>query len=335
MRKDLLAALNSPFFVASPDGIVIVDGRGTIVAANPQIALILGYGSHELAGRPVEDMIPASLRDSHHSHRDSYTSDPRPRSMGTGLRLKARHKDGNEVPVDIALSPIEAGGELLTIASVRDATARLEAEDAISEFEEWRAISDDRQRIARDLHDTVIQDIFAAGMGLQALQRQMPEDGTKAQLGASIGHLDSVITRLRGVIFNLTHSDEAEPFDAAARRVVTEALNGSGLNLDFKVSSPNPLPARTQEHILATLQEAISNAVRHAQATKVKVVITADDALASLCVSDDGIGMPDAAATRAGFGLTNMMNRAQVLGGSCDITPNAGGGTMVEWKVPL
>lgn len=332
---DLEAALSSPFFNASPDGIVVVDATGTIVAANPQIAEIFGYADDELKGEPVESLIPTPLRQDHHSHRDTYTADPRPRSMAAGLRLKALHKNGDEVPVDIALSPITAAGEIYTIASVRDATARLEAEIAISEFEEWRAISDDRQRIARDLHDTVIQDIFAAGMGLQALQRQMPDDRTTEQMGASISHLDSVITRLRGVIFNLTHGDESEPFEAAARRVVHESLNGSGLDLDFKVTATTPLPARTQEHILATLQEAISNAVRHASATKVDVVIAVDDSLVSLCVADDGVGMPDAAATRAGFGLTNMMNRAQVLGGSCDITPTPGGGTMVEWKVPL
>ena len=100
--------------------------------------------------------------------------------------------------------------------------------------------------------------------------------------------------------------------------------------------NPNaPLPARTQEHVLATLQEALSNAVRHANATRVEIVIEADEGVCRLSVADDGIGMPDAAATRPGFGLTNMMNRAQVLGGSCDITPRSGGGTVVEWKVPL
>lgn len=333
---ELEAALTSPFFEASPDGIVVVDGAGTIVAANEQASSLLGYEAVELVGRPVEDLVPEELAEDHQSHRNEYLAAPRSRSMGAGLRLFAVHKDGQRIPVDIALSPINVGGRDYTIAAVRDATARLEAEIAIAQADEWRAIIDDRQRIARDLHDTVIQDIFAAGMGLQALQRNMTEDTMKKQLGDSVGHLDSVITRLRKVIFNLTRADESESLETAAERVVAEAINGSKVNVAVTVKAGgSPLPARTQEHVLATLQEALSNVLRHASATKLTVLIDASDGMCRLCVTDNGIGMPDAAATRPGFGLTNMMNRAQVLGGSCEIKTTPDGGTMVDWKVPL
>jgi PAS domain S-box-containing protein len=330
-------ALENPFFASSPDGIVVVDRDGAIVAANGRIAEILGHSTAELRGQKVEVLIASPLRASHRSHMGSYSSGPHIRAMGTGPRLKALHKSGEEIPVDISLSPFEAGGAIYTIAAIRDARLRLQAEEAIFQAEEWRAIIDDRQRIARDLHDTIIQDIFAAGMGLQALQRSMPSDDVlKQQLGDSVDHLDSVITRLRKVIFNLTHGDDPEPIDAATRRVVADSLNGSAINPTITVSPVNwPLPARPQEHVLATLQEALSNVVRHARATWVEVIIEVADEVCRLCVTDNGIGMPDAAATRPGFGLTNMMNRAQVLGGSCEITPREGGGTIVDWKVPI
>lgn len=333
---DLKAALASPFFAASPDGIVVVDGAGVIVAANDQAQELLGYAPGELVGRAVEDLVPARLRPAHTAHRATYLSHPRPRAMGAGLRLFALRQDGSSIPVDIALSPIAAGDQQYTIAAVRDATARLEAEIAIAEAEEWRAIIDDRQRIARDLHDTVIQDIFAAGMGLQALQRRMADDAAKEQLGASVSHLDSVITRLRKVIFNLTHGDEEESLEAAAHRVVADGIEGTDLTLDIAVKAHEQrLPARTQEHVLATLQEAVSNIVRHASASALSVLIDATDGMCRLCVTDNGTGIPDAAASRPGFGLTNMMNRAQVLGGSCEIKPSNDGGTVVDWKVPL
>lgn len=333
---ELEAALASPFFTRSPDGIVVVAGSGDIIAANPQAGELLGYEADELQGKKVEILVPDSLRQVHESHRSTYVAKPRPRSMGAGLRLFALHKDGHQIPVDIALSPLDVDGEVYTIAAIRDATARLEAEIAISEADEWRAIIDDRQRIARDLHDTVIQDIFAAGMGLQALQRGMIEDGMRAQLGASVSHLDSVITRLRKVIFNLTHGDSSETLESAAHRIVREVVNGSKIRVTIEVKPDGaPLPARTQEHLLATLQEAASNVMRHAEASKLYVLIDTTAGTCRLCVADDGVGMPDAAATRAGFGLTNMMNRAQVLGGSCDITEREDGGTMVEWVVPL
>ena len=330
-------ALDNPFFTSSPDGIVVVDQDGAIVAANGRIAEILGHSTAALKGQSVEVLVATPLRENHRSHIGSYSSGPHIRSMGTGPRLTALHKNGEQIPVDISLSPFEAGGATYTIAALRDARLRLQAEEAIFQAEEWKAIIDDRQRIARDLHDTIIQDIFAAGMGLQALQRSTPpDDQLKRQIGDSVDHLDSVITRLRKVIFNLTHGDDPEPIDAAARRVVAESLNGSGVKPTITVSPANwPLPARPQEHVLATLQEALSNVVHHAQATTVEVAIEAADDICRLCVCDNGIGMPDAAATRPGFGLTNMMNRAQVLGGSCDITPRDGGGTVVEWKVPI
>jgi len=336
ISSDLESALTSPFFIASPDGLVVVDAAGIIVAANPQLNDLLGYSPGDLVGRPVEDLVPRELRKVHESHRSTYTSDPKARPMGAGLRLKALCKDGAEIPVDIALSPFQAGDSGFTIAAVRDATARIEAELAVTHAEEWRAIIDDRQRIARDLHDTVIQDIFAAGMGLQALQRRMPEASMREHLGSSVSHLDSVITRLRKVIFNLSRVDETEPIDMAARRLVAESVNGTAIEVDITVNAlDGPLPARTQEHVLATMQEALSNAVRHAEATEVQILIDATAAVCRLRVADNGIGMPDAAAARPGFGITNMMNRAQVLGGSCEITSGDDGGTVVEWKVPL
>ncbi len=340
MKQDISltfeAALASPFFTKSPDGIVVVDENGSIVAANRQVLEILGYEAADLVGLPVEILVPEGQRGVHEKHRNAYIANPQPRSMGAGLRLTAVRNDSSHIPVDIALSPFHVGDTTYTIAALRDATARLAAEAAISQADEWRAIIDDRQRIARDLHDTVIQDIFAAGMGLQALQRRIGEDDLREHLGASVSHLDDVITRLRKVIFNLAQGDETEPLDSAARRIVAETVDGAGQEILIDVTvDDGPLPVRTREHVLATLQEALSNAVRHANASQVDVRIEATDSMCRLTVADNGIGIAGPGAARRGFGLTNMMNRAQVLGGSCEITPRPEGGTIVEWTVPL
>ena len=92
----LESALASPFFSASPDGLVVVDETGRIVACNPQVEEFLGYAPDELAGRPIEELVPPTLRTVHESHRTSYFEEPRVRSMGAGLHLRALRKDGKE-----------------------------------------------------------------------------------------------------------------------------------------------------------------------------------------------------------------------------------------------
>jgi PAS domain S-box-containing protein len=118
----------------SPDALLIVNQAGTIMMANEQVSTLFGYCSEELLGNPPELLLPESLRVFHGAHRQQYFTTPRTRSMGSGLQLFGRRKDGTQFPVDISLRPVLLQDELLVIAAIRDmseqAAARADTEAA-------------------------------------------------------------------------------------------------------------------------------------------------------------------------------------------------------------
>jgi PAS domain S-box-containing protein len=120
---------------AAPDAMVIVSQRGRIVLVNSQAERMFGYERHELLEQPVEILIPLDRRERHRAHRDGYAAEPRPRTMGAGLELAARRKDGSTFPVEIALGPLASPREgMLVSAAIRDITERQRTERARRDF---------------------------------------------------------------------------------------------------------------------------------------------------------------------------------------------------------
>ena len=108
----------------APDGIIIVDGDGSIVLYNTQAMAMFGYNQQELCGRPIEVLVPENLRMAHVGHREHYSAMPQTRPIGVGLDLAGRRKDGSQLPVEVSLSPVRSGGDRLIICIVRDVSER-------------------------------------------------------------------------------------------------------------------------------------------------------------------------------------------------------------------
>lgn len=121
---------------AAPDGVVIVDGAGTIQLVNAQTVKMFGYTREELLGQPVELLVPERFHARHPAHRAHYFGSPKVRAMGSGLSLFGRRKDGSELPVEISLSPLETESGMLVTAAIRDITERRYAEEARKRKEE-------------------------------------------------------------------------------------------------------------------------------------------------------------------------------------------------------
>ena len=127
-------ALYKELFASSPDAIVVVDSDGNILDANPQAESTFGYAPGELVGSPVEILIPERFRNPHVEHRREYASRSRMRPMGSGLELYGRCKDGREFPVEVMLSPVESGEELLVLTVIRDITERKRLEEEMRQL---------------------------------------------------------------------------------------------------------------------------------------------------------------------------------------------------------
>jgi signal transduction histidine kinase len=200
------------------------------------------------------------------------------------------------------------------------------------------AMLEDRERIARDLHDQVIQRLFATGLGLHGLSRFMTDEKGLGRLDGYVRDLDATISAIRTTIFDLHRTPEDH---GSVRGGVLDVVNAEVAALGFepRVRFEGPIdalvPARISEQMQAVLGEALSNAARHARASAVDVHLVVDPGHVMLRVTDDGRGIgPQAPERRSG--LANMEKRAALLGGTCTVGPGPQRrGTRVDWRVPL
>ncbi|SRX81664.1 GAF domain-containing sensor histidine kinase [Mycolicibacterium parafortuitum] len=194
------------------------------------------------------------------------------------------------------------------------------------------SILTDRDRIARDLHDHVIQRLFAVGLSLQGTIARARSGEVQQRLSDCVDDLQEVIQEIRTSIFDL-HGGSAGV--TRLRQRLDEAVNafpGSGVRTSVQYVGPlSVVDATLADHAEAVVREAISNVVRHAGAGAVTVTVTVDDDL-SIEVTDNGSGMP---ADVTGSGLVNLARRADEVGGSFSVRSADGGGTTLSWRAPL
>ncbi|MFD3742006.1 GAF domain-containing sensor histidine kinase [Streptomyces sp. NPDC058629] len=207
------------------------------------------------------------------------------------------------------------------------------------------AVYEDRDRIARDLHDLVIQRLFATGMMLESAQRRSVVPEVRTGVGRAVDELDVTIQEIRTAIFAL-QQEPAEAPSGLRTRVLRE-INMAAVPLGFKPSHrflgavDSLVGELTGKNLVAALREALSNAFRHAGASVIDVVVDATAILPDgraavrLSVSDDGVGIPEGGRRS---GLRNLARRAESLGGASWFGPGIGedgGGTTVVWESPL
>lgn len=193
------------------------------------------------------------------------------------------------------------------------------------------AIFEDRDRIARDLHDLVIQRLFATGLGLQSLSRIVDRPAAD-RLTEFVADLDQTIRAIRSTIFGLQDRHDGDDFRSEVHRVLAEMRPVLGFAPRLSTSGPvgAGVPDTVRPHVLAVLREALSNAARHAAASGVEVELQVGPRI-SLTVQDDGVGV-DPTTRRSG--LLNMQQRAQRLGGDMTVERTDAGGTRLVWTVP-
>ncbi|HEX6395510.1 MAG TPA: PAS domain S-box protein [Acidimicrobiales bacterium] len=469
-----------------PDAALVVGPNGRIEMAGPRVEGLFGYQPSELVGEQIETLIPEHLRNAHTGHRTTYIASPSARTMGSGLELQGRRKDGSTVPVDVSLSPVIINDQTFVAAFVRDATERRRREDLLRFVNEiarvllaaqggsstlnltssralhlaeadasWvvlprggalvvaaaegercqdligaelslessisaRAIAQgasiliedmssdpdvlpearvlelgsgmyvpmiseegaygilvvarrrgsrpfsradaqilgvyasaasimltlgearreldqlrlvaEHERIARDLHDNVIQRLFAIGLSLQGVQ-PLSDGVVEDRIGGSVEAIDEVIREIRETIFELNRPGNTG-MRSELKRLVADVSGKFGIKpaLQFQGPVDSIVGDELASHLLSVTREALSNAARHGGATSVEVTLSASAEAVSLRVRDDGKGFPD--HLEQGRGLSNMDDRARLLGGTFRIVSSDESGSLIEWEVP-
>ena len=318
---------------ALPDAVVMVDAMGRIVYANGLLESLSGYGREELLGELIEFLVPERYRELHTGHRKGYVANPRARPMGVNLDIFLRRKDGTEFPADIALSPLHTTSGMVVVAALRDATERKEAQARLHRL----AVLEDRERIAKELHDGVIQALFAVGMNLQATEAKANDPAVRSRLSGAVDSIDVAIRDLRNYIFGLRPGILADrQLDQALRQLVEEFEEKSGIvaaiDIDERVAAQF---GNSSAQLVQITREALSNVARHAQATTCRVSLIRQGDAGLLEIDDDGHGFnPDRGKSR-GQGLRNMRDRAEAIGGHFAVDSSAAEGTTVRVQLPL
>ncbi len=186
---------------ALADGIVLVDEDGRIVLANRQAAAAFGYRPGELAGQPVESLVPARLRDSHRLDRAAYARKPVSRPMADRARLVGLRRDGTTVPVTITLSPVPTASGHFVLAVVRDATHE-QAQDDLTGLVEAAAAK--RVQHTGELLDRVVESLFHVGLSLDEAAGQ-PTELARKRISEALQRLDDTIHEIRDHVFRSWH----------------------------------------------------------------------------------------------------------------------------------
>jgi signal transduction histidine kinase len=254
--------------------------------------------------------------------------------MGVNLDIYLRRKDGSEFPADIALSPLQTGSGIVVVAALRDATERKLAQERLHRL----AVLEDRERIAKELHDGVIQALFAVGMNLQATEAKANDpDAVRTRLSGAVDSIDMAIRDLRNYIFGLRPGILADrQLDQALHQLVDDFEEKSGvvtaIEIDPRVAAQF---GNAAAQIVQVVREALSNVARHAQAATCRVTLVRRDGHAVLEIDDDGRGFDPGHGSPRGQGLRNMRERVEAMGGTFSIESSPANGTTVRVELPL
>lgn len=324
-------------FRAAPDGILVVDEAGQILEANPQAGRLFGYEPEGLKGLRIDLLIPDRYRADHAEHRARYAADPRPRPMGIGLELRGIRADGREVPVEISLSPLETPDGLRVICTVRDVTQQ-------KRYREFgraalRAAEEERKRLALEIHDDVAQRLAALLLRVRLASETETAERREALLAELREQLVDTAAALHRVARGLRPPALSEAgLEAAIRADVRSRLAETDLDVELDLDAVGELLDEDQKLVLyRILQEAISNVVRHADASTLTVEIRRDGERVLADVGDDGRGfvVEEVDVMSGRLGILGMRERAASVGAAISIESELGTGTRVGVELPL
>jgi two-component system, sensor histidine kinase len=308
---------------AAPDAMIIIDQHGSILFANRQLSALFGYEHDEVVGQPIERLMPDRFRDRHVAHRVEYIKTLSVRAMGSGLDLYARRRDGTEFPVEISLSPIEDGGQVLIAAAIRDTTdrnrARAELVAAREAAEHATQIADRAREIAVKARETAdranqgksrflatashdlrqpLQTLALLNGSLRRLVGEPDALEAIAQQEMAIGAMSRLLNALLDISKLESGAIKPEPMDFKVAELFDELRNefagiAAKKGLDLEVEPSGNCVHSDPSLVEQILRNLLSNAIKYTRQGRVRLrCVHERDRLVRIEVIDTGIGIP-------------------------------------------
>ncbi|WP_447979822.1 ATP-binding protein [Candidatus Nitrospira bockiana] len=313
---------------AMPHPLLVLDHEGVVHVANDAACRLLRHSQEELVGTSLRRVAPGLL----------WQEEPDRGPGAPVVRYETPWTTADERPLvlDVSVAPVQSrsGQTLGMVWLAQDVTERRRAENALRERErELRAALDERETLSHDLHDNIIQSMYALGMSLEECQYLIKEDpaAVAKKLGQALTDLNTMIQDVRGYIDGGTRMIVASQLREELARLLRtmRAAEAMAFRLELAPAAARTLTAREATELFYIVKEAMSNSVRHSGGAHGTVSIHRTAEGVCLRVKDDGRGFDVERAERAGKGLASMRARVERLGGRLQIHSTRGGTEVV------
>lgn len=311
------------------EAIISIDARGIIDTFNEAAERIFGHVASEIIGKNVSLLMPEATASRHDGYLRRYAETGQRRIIGTVRRLKARHRDGTLFPIEISIGEIDHLHRFTGL--IRDISERTALQRAVVDVADQ-----EQRRLGQELHDGVQQELIGLGMLAANLATALgPDDGVKASSAKRIADgIAQTVEHIRLAAKQLVAAEvESLGLFQALRSLARKVTDEHGVRCEFHGDDSAKLAPAMASQLYRIAQEAISNAVKHADAISIVASLVREDSSLSLTVRDDGRGI--AQEPQPGLGLNIMKYRAEILGGEFEILPGESGGTVVRCTVRI
>lgn len=327
--SDRLSAIIS----TAAEGVITFTNHEIIDTYNTAAAIMFGYSPEEVIGQNVRMLLPEAFPEAHAHAINGGMEMHVARIIGIGRELRGRRKDGSMFPMEVSLSELHDGSQLLFTALIRDVTAHKALEKEVLDI-----AAQEQLRIGQDLHDSVGQELTGLGLIAQSLADVLAATGhAHGDLALKLADgirktLKQVRLLSRGLI---PVEGDTDGLMTALDDLTAQVREQSGIICRFE-SRP---PVDICDNVVATqlfriAQEAIANAVKHAQPEHIDVRLQLDNNHVILAVEDDGTGFRESTRETRGIGLRIIRYRAGLINALVTITSAAGRGTVVTCRLP-